>query len=87
MLYNIYYVNNQSIIIMIGGKKMYYAVTNTLDEALNLTVKAYENFSEEQIAESLSKFNEEVRTLLFLESVNSKNLDVAEKIRRNIFCN
>lgn len=66
---------------------MYYAVTNTLDEALNLTVKAYENFSEEQIAESLSKFNEEVRTLLFLESVNSKNLDVAEKIRRNIFCN
>lgn len=66
---------------------MYYAVTNTLDEALNLTVKAYENFSEEQIAESLSKFNEEVRTLLFLESVNSRNLDVAEKIRRNIFCN
>ena len=66
---------------------MYYAVTNTLDEALNLTVKAYENFSEEQIAESLSKFNEEVRTLLFLESVNSKNLDVAEKIRREIFCN
>lgn len=66
---------------------MYYAVTNTLDEALNLTVKAYENFSEDQIAESLSKFNEEVRTLLFLESVNSKNLDVAEKIRRNIFCN
>lgn len=66
---------------------MYYAVTNTLDEALNLTVKAYENFSEEQIAESLSKFNEEVRTLLFLESVNSKNLDVAEKIRRNIFFN
>ena len=49
---------------------MYYAVTNTLDEALNLTVKAYENFSEDQIAESLSKFNEEVRTLLFLESVN-----------------
>ena len=73
--------------IMIGGKKMNYAVTNTLDEALNLTVKAYENFSEDQIAESLSKFNEEVRTLLFLESVNSKNLDVAEKIRRNIFCN
>jgi hypothetical protein len=72
---------------MIGGKKMYYAVTNTLDEALNLTVKAYENFSEDQIAESLSKFNEEVRTLLFLESVNSRNLDVAEKIRRNIFCN
>lgn len=66
---------------------MYYAVTNTLDEALNLTVKAYENFSEDQIAESLSKFNEEVRTLLFLESVNSKKLDVAEKIRRNIFCN
>lgn len=66
---------------------MNYAVTNTLDEALNLTIKAYENFSEEQIAESLSKFNEEVRTLLFLESVNSKNLDVAEKIRRNIFCN
>lgn len=66
---------------------MYYAVTNTLDEALNLTIKAYENFSEEQIAESLSKFNEEVRTLLFLESVNSRNLDVAEKIRRNIFCN
>lgn len=66
---------------------MYYAVTNTLDEALNLTVKAYENFSEDQIAESLSKFNEEVRTLLFLESVNSKELDVAEKIRRNIFCN
>lgn len=66
---------------------MNYAVTNTLDEALNLTVKAYENFSEDQIAESLSKFNEEVRTLLFLESVNSKNLDVAEKIRRNIFCN
>ena len=66
---------------------MNYAVTNTLDEALNLTVKAYENFSEEQIAESLSKFNEEVRTLLFLESVNSKKLDVAEKIRRNIFCN
>ncbi len=66
---------------------MYYAVTNTLDEALNLTVKAYENFSEDQIAESLSKFNEEVRTLLFLESVNSRNLDVAEKIRRNIFCN
>ena len=87
MLYNVYYVNNQSIIIMIGGKKMYYAVTNTLDEALNLTVKAYENFSEDQIAESLSKFNEEVRTLLFLESVNSRNLDVAEKIRRNIFCN
>lgn len=66
---------------------MNYAVTNTLDEALNLTIKAYEDFSEEQIAESLSKFNEEVRTLLFLESVNSKNLDVAEKIRRNIFCN
>lgn len=66
---------------------MYYAVTNTLDVALNLTVKAYENFSEDQIAESLSKFNEEVRTLLFLESVNSRNLDVAEKIRRNIFCN
>lgn len=66
---------------------MNYAVTNTLDEALNLTIKAYENFSEEQIAESLSKFDEEVRTLLFLESVNSKNLDVAEKIRRNIFCN
>lgn len=66
---------------------MNYAVTNTLDEALNLTIKAYENFSEEQIAESLSKFNEEVRTLLFLESVNSKNLDVAEKIRINIFCN
>ena len=66
---------------------MYYAVTNTLDEALNLTVKAYENFSEDQIAESLSKFNEELRTLLFLESVNSRNLDVAEKIRRNIFCN
>lgn len=66
---------------------MNYTVTNTLDEALNLTIKAYENFSEEQIAESLSKFNEEVRTLLFLESVNSKNLDVAEKIRRNIFCN
>lgn len=66
---------------------MYYAVTNTLNEALNLTVKAYENFSEDQIAESLSKFNEEVRTLLFLESVNSRNLDVAEKIRRNIFCN
>lgn len=75
------------MMIMIGGKKMNYAVTNTLDEALNLTVKAYENFSEDQIAESLSKFNEEVRTLLFLESVNSKNLDVAEKIRRNIFCN
>ena len=66
---------------------MYYAVTNTLDEALNLTVKAYENFSEDQIAESLSKFNEEVRTLLFLESVNSRNLDVAEKIRRNILYN
>lgn len=66
---------------------MNYAITNTLDEALNLTVKAYENFSEDQIAESLSKFNEEVRTLLFLESVNSRNLDVAEKIRRNIFCN
>lgn len=66
---------------------MNYAITNTLDEALNLTIKAYENFSEDQIAESLSKFNEEVRTLLFLESVNSRNLDVAEKIRRNIFCN
>lgn len=66
---------------------MYYAVTNTLDEALNLTIKAYEIFSEEQITDSLSKFDEEVRTLLFLESVNSKNLDVAEKIRRNIFCN
>lgn len=66
---------------------MYYAVTNTLDEALNLTVKAYEIFSEEQITDSLSKFDEEVRTLLFLESVNSRNLDVAEKIRRNIFCN
>lgn len=66
---------------------MNYAITNTLDEALNLTIKAYENFSEDQIAESLSKFNEEVRTLLFLESVNSKKLDVAEKIRRNIFCN
>ena len=66
---------------------MNYAVTNTLDEALNLTIKAYEIFSEEQITDSLSKFDEEVRTLLFLESVNSKNLDVAEKIRRNIFCN
>lgn len=66
---------------------MYYAVTNTLDEALNLTIKAYEIFSEEQITDSLSKFDEEVRTLLFLESVNSRNLDVAEKIRRNIFCN
>ena len=66
---------------------MNYAITNTLDEALNLTIKAYEIFSEEQITDSLSKFNEEVRTLLFLESVNSRNLDVAEKIRRNIFCN
>ena len=66
---------------------MNYAITNTLDEALNLTIKAYEIFSEEQITDSLSKFDEEVRTLLFLESVNSKNLDVAEKIRRNIFCN
>ena len=66
---------------------MNYAVTNTLDEALNLTIKAYEIFSEEQITDSLSKFDEEVRTLLFLESVNSRNLDVAEKIRRNIFCN
>lgn len=66
---------------------MYYAVTNTLDEALNLTIKAYEIFSEEQITDSLSKFDEEVRTLLFLESVNSRKLDVAEKIRRNIFCN
>jgi hypothetical protein len=72
---------------MIGGKKMNYAITNTLDEALNLTIKAYEIFSEEQITDSLSKFDEEVRTLLFLESVNSRNLDVAEKIRRNIFCN
>ena len=75
------------MMIMIGGKKMNYAITNTLDEALNLTIKAYEIFSEEQITDSLSKFDEEVRTLLFLESVNSKNLDVAEKIRRNIFCN
>ena len=75
------------MMIMIGGKKMNYAVTNTLDEALNLTIKAYEIFSEEQITDSLSKFDEEVRTLLFLESVNSRNLDVAEKIRRNIFCN
>lgn len=66
---------------------MNYAITNTLDEALNLTIKAYEIFSEEQITDSLSKFDEEVRTLLFLESVNSRNLDVAEKIRRNIFCN
>lgn len=75
------------MMIMIGGKKMNYAITNTLDEALNLTIKAYEIFSEEQITDSLSKFDEEVRTLLFLESVNSRNLDVAEKIRRNIFCN
>ena len=66
---------------------MNYAITNTLDEALNLTIKAYEIFSEEQITDSLSKFDEEVRTLLFLESVNSRNLDVAEKIRREIFCN
>ena len=75
------------MMIMIGGKKMNYAITNTLDEALNLTIKAYEIFSEEQITDSLSKFDEKVRTMLFLESVNSKKLDVAEKIRRNIFCN
>lgn len=60
---------------------------STFDEAISLTVRAYETFSDEQIADSLSKFDEEVRTLLFLESVNSRNLDVAEKIRRNIFCN